>query len=159
MTTVLGIDPGAVWTGLAVRKGDECLDASTIGRVALSNPDDDIAYIDRLRDMIDSLILMHTPTEFHVETMRWPSKYVHGEQQTDRERLRVGFYLAQSCITYGAVIGALTPVTLIAPADHEHGTFPKNFRGKRPAHFSTNDHPRNDRRHEKAAYSIAGAQK
>lgn len=156
---VLGIDPGAIWTAFAVRDGDTCLDSATAGRMVLPDPDDDAAYVAHVIDLLNTLVSRYKVTEIHLESLTWPSSYLHGQRQKDRDRLRVGFNVARTAITYGAILGAVSPVVLIAPAEHEKGQFPKNLKGTRPKNFSRNENPRGDRRHEKAAFNIAGASK
>lgn len=154
---VVGIDPGAVHTALAVRRGSECLDATTVSRYALTDPDSDVEYVRRVLDQLDAFIEEHRPDAVHLESLSWPSAYLNGARVEDWNRLKVGSQVARTAITFGAILAAVDGVKLIRPDKHDSQWHPETLGRTRPAHFTRSDHPKGDRSHERAAFAIAGA--
>lgn len=136
-------------------------------------------------DMIDLLLERHhdagcdaatpwdatwetTPWRIAIEGVQTAQPYMGGKKV--HYTRNVMWALAQLSIIYGAVIGHFPGAVVVRPGhfDELHlpryggngnkaTTYPKELLRLRPRWFGPNDHPKGERRHEQAAWAIAGA--
>jgi hypothetical protein len=145
----------------------------------------DRSFAGQVLDMVDLLLDRHhdagvgaasdweaswdtTPWRVAIEGVRTAQPYMAGRKV--HYTRNVMWAITQLAVIYGAVIGHFPHAVVVRPAhfDELHlpkyggtgtkaDTYPKELLRLRPRWFGPNEHPRGERRHEQAAWAIAGA--
>lgn len=93
-----------------------------------------------------------------------------GGRKDTAERIAKLMSLIDTAVVVGTVVGQYPGVVVVRPrhlGDRGHarhgdvlaclGPYPKELIGKRPRHFTANEHFKGERTHERAAWAVAGA--
>lgn len=151
-TPVIGIDPGARYTGVVVRDGDAVLHSSTIVRPKEMNGTDwavmVVAEVQKiLRDFPRTIPVA-------IEGISDPKGFHHGKRAAINPK---------DIIRAGIVLGALVatwPTAEIVPAGgngSQHYThYPASLIGRRPPDLPGSTNGAGTRDHEQSAYDVAG---
>lgn len=154
MSVIIGVDPGAAQTGIAVRRGDELLHSNTVVRSGGFPRGCDLVDGSYLREIAEHLNGIHdevtfTPfTGMAVEGLNSPSPHI-------------GMTNPGSIIAAGVVLGyvvrwavGLMPYAIVPPSHHGAG-----YSGAYPAALLDRGGQvlkGGARRHERSAWDVAG---
>jgi hypothetical protein len=150
---VIGIDPGARYTGVVIRDGDVVLHASTLVRSQQMTSPTEWALLvlaqveDVLRDYPQMIPL-------GVEGVSDPKGFQHGKRAAinPKDIIRAGIVL-------GAVVARWPTGLVIPPGGNgsQHYThYPSVLIGRRPADLPGSTNGAGTRDHEQSAYDVAG---
>ncbi len=150
---VLGIDPGARYTGVVLRDGDVVLHASTLVR-----PDgvDPAGWARQVVDETRLLLFTGCPanTGVGVEGITEPKGFAHGR----RAPIDPAALLFAGTV-FGALVAAYPQAVVVPPGGNgsQHVThYPPELVGVRPADLPGSGGGAHTRAHEQSAYDVAG---
>lgn len=150
---MLGIDPGARYTGVVIRDGDVVLHSSTLVRPKEleSGTDWALRVLDQIR-VIKSEFGVHLPVA--IEGISDPKGFQHGKQAAinPKDIIRAGIVL-------GALVAEFPDAVIIAPGNNgsQHYThYPAVLIGRRPVDLPGDSQGAGTRGHEQSAYDVAG---
>jgi len=150
---IIGIDPGARYTGVVVRDGDAVLHSSTLVR-----PQEMISGTDWALSVIDqiAIILKDFPSSIpvSVEGISDPKGFHQGKRAAinPKDIIRAGIVL-------GAVVAAYPKAIVVPPGNNgsmHYSNYPAAIIGKRPADLPGSTQGAGTRGHEQSAYDVAG---
>jgi hypothetical protein len=104
-----------------------------------------------------------TPWRVAVEGVNLTQPFHQGQRLPAGHRAKLLWGMLQTTVPYAAVIGHFPAAVIVSPADRrrqetrDQDRLPKELSGHRPWRFGSNEHPKGDRVHERAAWSVAGA--
>lgn len=150
---VIGVDPGARYTGVVVRDGDCVLHAETIVRpLELQSPTE---WALKVTERLAEIIKIHGgKIPMGVEGISDPKGFQNGKRAAlnPRDIIRAGIVL-------GAVVALWPDAVVVAPGKNgsQHYTkYPSVLIGKRPADLPGSTNGAGTRDHEQSAYDVAG---
>ena len=151
---VLGVDPGARYTGVVLRDGDAVLHATTLVRVK-----DDTDPVEWARLCVTEIkIILFTvcppETKMGIEGVSVPKGFSNGK----RAPINPGPILFAG-VVLGAVSTAWPDAVIIPPGGNgsQHITnYPPDLVGRRPAELPGSTNGAGTRDHEQSAYDVAG---
>lgn len=151
---VLGIDPGARYTGIVLRDGDTVLHATTLVRpdnLQEGSPEWLLTVVERVR-----AILATCPpgTRVGIEGIAAPKGFARGKQAAINPAP-----LVHAAAIYGAVLATIPDAVVVPPGGNgsQHLThYPSVLQGRRPADLSGDSTGAGTRDHEQSAYDVAG---
>lgn len=149
---IVGIDPGARYTGLSIIDGDEnILLASTIVRPV--DEDNFIKWSKELATIIDDLIKDTPYIALGIEGVTEPKGFKNGVRSPMNPR---------DILRTGVVVGALSmhykDAIIIRPGGNgsrHDDDYPASLTGRRPANLPGDGGGSGTRRHEKSAFDVA----
>jgi hypothetical protein len=149
--TVLGIDPGARYTGITVRDNDDPVYSGIFVR-----PDTMSATQWALESARLSLEVYeeYKPTYVALEGISDPKGFYKGEQAAinPKDIIRTGIVL-------GALVATWPDAIIVEPGgngDRHESFYPACLSGRRPKDLPGSNKGSNTRKHEKSAYDVAG---
>lgn len=150
---VLGIDPGARYTGVVLRDGDAVLYASTLVRPDSLDP---VGWARSVVATIRDVLAAHCPagTRIGVEGVSTPKGFKGGR----RSPIDPGA-IVFAAVVLGAVIAAWPDAVVVPPGGNgsQHIThYPPELVGRRPAGLPGSSNNAGTRDHEQSAYDVAG---
>lgn len=149
---IVGIDPGARYTGLSIIDGDEnILLASTIVRPA--DEEDFIKWAKELAKMIDELIKDTPYIAIGIEGVTEPKGFKNGVRSpmNPKDILRTGVVVGALSMHYHQAI-------IIRPGGNgsrHDDDYPASLTGRRPVDLPGDGGSSGTRRHEKSAFDVA----
>lgn len=149
---IIGIDPGAKYTGVVIRDGDAILHASTLVRKEAQ--DSTTWALAVIRD-IKNILAEHTSLmPVAVEGINDPKGFHRGQRAAinPKDIIRAGIVL-------GAVIATWPDAIVVPPGNNgsQHYThYPADLIGRRPADLPGSSNNAGTRDHEQSAYDVAG---
>jgi hypothetical protein len=150
---VLGVDPGATYTGLCLRDGDVVLFAETVVRPKDMNPMDWAKHVlERVREVLFMECPANTLVAF--EGVTEPKGFVNGQKASLNPK-----HIVFTAVVAGAVAGAFPDAPVIPPGGNgsQHITnYPPVLVGRRPADLPGRKSGAGTRDHEQSAYDVAG---
>lgn len=150
---VLGIDPGATYTGICLRDGDVVLYAETIVRPKTMNPMD---WAKHVVERAKHILFMNCPanTQVGIEGVTEPKGFVNGQKAPLNPK-----HIVFTAVVAGAVAGAFPDAPVIPPGGNgsQHITnYPPVLVGRRPDDLPGENTGAGTRGHEQSAYDVAG---
>lgn len=149
--TVLGIDPGARYTGITVRDNDTPIYSGIFVR-----PQEMSAYDWALESKRLSLEVYDefNPTHVALEGISDPKGFHKGQQAAinPKDIIRTGIVL-------GALLATWPDAIVVEPGgngDRHESFYPDCLNGRRPKTLAGSNTGANTRKHEKSAYDVAG---
>lgn len=148
---VIGVDPGARYTGVVVRDGDVPLYAATLVRSDDTTATDWAIHVTQeIRKVCD----MYPNAPMGVEGVSDPKGFQFGKRSpiNPRDLVRAGIVL-------GAVVGVWTDAHIIPPGGNgsQHQShYPPQLIGRRPKTLPGASNGAGTRDHEQSAYDVAG---
>lgn len=150
---IIGIDPGARYTGVIVRDGDAVLHASTLVRPDSvdSGTEWALLVVEQIREIMKEF---PTTMPMGVEGISDPKGFQHGKKAAinPKDIIRAGIVL-------GAVVATWPKATIIQPGNNgskHYSHYPASLIGRRPADLPGNSQSAGTRGHEQSAYDVAG---
>jgi hypothetical protein len=150
---VLGVDPGARYTGVVLRDGDAVLHATTLVRDKDMNSGTEWAL-----QVVRQVELIHaecgTDTPVAIEGISDPKGFQHGKQAAinPKDIIRAGIVL-------GALVQKYPDSHIVKPGNNgsQHYThYPDVLIGRRPKELPGSSNSAGTRNHEQSAYDVAG---
>lgn len=150
---VIGIDPGARYTGVVVRDGDVVLHSSTLVRPATMESGTEWA-LTVIAEV--EMILKDFPTmiPIGVEGVNDPKGFHHGKRAAINPK-----DIIRAAIVLGAVVAHWPRAIVVPPGGNgsQHYTnYPADLIGRRPADLPGSTNGAGTRDHEQSAYDVAG---
>lgn len=150
---VIGIDPGARYTGVVVRDGDVVLHASTLVRPQSVTSSTDWALM-VITDIADILKDFPAMIPVGVEGVSDPKGFQHGKRAAinPKDIIRAGIIL-------GAVVARWPTAVVVPPGGNgsqHYSHYPDVLIGRRPADLPGSTNGAGTRDHEQSAYDVAG---
>lgn len=150
---VLGVDPGASYTGVCLRDGDVPLFAETIVRPKDMNPMD---WAKHVTDRVREILFMECPanTQVAIEGVTEPKGFKNGQRASLNPK-----WIVFTAVVAGAVAGAFPDAPVIPPGGNgsQHVTnYPPALVGRRPKDLPGRNTSPGTRDHEQSAYDVAG---
>lgn len=151
---VLGLDPGARYTGVVLRDGDAVLLATTLVRVL--DDTDPVAWMRLVVQEVRAILFTCCPpeTRIGIEGVSAPKGFKNGE----RAPINPGPILFAG-VVMGGLAMAWPDATIIPPGGNgsQHITnYPPALVGRRPADLAGSSNAAGTRDHEQSAYDVAG---
>lgn len=150
---IIGVDPGARYTGVIVRDGDAVLHASTLVRPKSleSGTEWALLVVEQIRQIMKEF---PTTMPMGVEGISDPKGFQHGKKAAinPKDIIRAGIVL-------GAVIATWPRATVIPPGNNgsqHYSHYPASLIGRRPADLPGDSQSAGTRGHEQSAYDVAG---
>lgn len=149
---VIGVDPGARYTGVVVRDGDVVLHASTLVRpVEMTGTDWAILCVEQVRSIVKDF---PATMPMGVEGVSDPKGFHRGKSAAinPKDILRAGIVL-------GAVVAVWPTAHIIKPGGNgsqHYSHYPAALIGRRPADLPGSTNSAGTRDHEQSAYDVAG---
>lgn len=150
---ILGIDPGARYTGVVLRDGDAVLHSTTLVRPQEQSSGTEwalsvVAGIEEILTQIDS-----TPS-IAIEGINDPKGFQHGKHAAinPKDIIRAGIVL-------GALVQRFPGAAIIAPGNNgsqHYSHYPDVLIGRRPKDLPGSSNSAGTRNHEQSAYDVAG---
>lgn len=150
---VLGVDPGARYTGVVLRDGDAVLHASTLVR-----SQDMTSGTEWALKVVQEVEAIHASYDLSIpvaiEGISDPKGFQHGKQAAinPKDIIRAGIVL-------GALVQRYPDSHIVKPGNNgsQHYThYPDVLIGRRPAELPGNSNSAGTRNHEQSAYDVAG---
>ncbi len=150
---IIGIDPGARYTGVVVRDGDVVLHASTLVRSLEDREGTDWALlvVRRIEEILQDYPQM---IPVGIEGINDPKGFHHGKQAAINPK---------DIIRAGIVLGACVqrwPTAIIVPpggnGSQHYTNYPAELIGRRPKDLLGSTNGAGTRDHEQSAYDVAG---
>lgn len=151
---VIGIDPGARYTGVVIRDGDAVLHSSTLVRSQEMSSGTDWALL--VVQQVDAIIAAAgiEVLPVGIEGISDPKGFQHGKRAAINPK---------DIIRAGIVLGALAqrfPDAFIVPpgnnGSQHYSHYPDVLIGRRPAELPGSSNSAGTRNHEQSAYDVAG---
>lgn len=150
---VIGVDPGAQYTGIVVRDGDAVLHASTLVR-----PSKDTTPLEFARFVVnflrDELVPQFPNALMGVEGVSDPKGYNRGQRASINPK-----YVMRMAVVAGGVAVAFPDAVEIPPGGNgtQHiSQYPDCLIGRRPKDLPGSNKGAGTRSHEQSAYDVAG---
>lgn len=156
MTLVLGIDPGAKYTGIVLVEDDKPLQAQTVARQAGWS---DKAWIERVVTACDAVAQGAGERKYlvAVEGLRRPQKGLNGRYVGFSPKVMEG--VMEAAVAYAAVLAVYEDAHVVAPnrngEQRPADEYPAELVRGRPTWFLPNEAPRGTRQHERSAFDVA----
>lgn len=152
-TPVLGVDPGARYTGVCLRDGDCLLFSSTFVRPKEMDP---VVWARLCVEEIKAVLVEHgsTVTKMAVEGVVAPKGFKGGKQAP----INPG-PIVMAGVVLGAVAGTWTDALVVPPGKNgsQHIThYPPELVGRRPTGLPGSSNGAGTRGHEQSAWDVAG---
>jgi len=150
MKTFIGIDPGARYTGVSVRKGDEVLLSSTYVRPQDMLPVTWAVYVvDAIRDEV---ISQFPEALIGIENVTIPNTHNGGKLNLMNPKPVI--HLA---LVVGALATAFPDAVIVRPGKNgSQEKYPAVLEGRRPKDLPGESNGAGTRNHERSAYDVAG---
>jgi hypothetical protein len=150
---IIGIDPGARYTGVVVRDGDAVLHSSTLVRPQdmSSGTEWALSVVAQIQEIMkDFPITM----PIAVEGISDPKGFHQGKRAAinPKDIIRAGIVL-------GAVVAIFPKAIVVPPGNNgsmHYSNYPASIIGKRPADLPGSSQKAGTRGHEQSAYDVAG---
>lgn len=149
---VVGIDPGARYTGVVVRDGDAVLHASTLVRPDAASATDWAVAVTVEAERILRGFPAGTPVG--VEGVSDPKGFNRGQRAAINPR-----DIIRAAVVLGAVVATWPSAIVVPPGGNgsQHYThYPASLIGRRPAALPGSTNNAGTRDHEQSAYDVAG---
>lgn len=150
---VVGVDPGARYTGVVVRDGDAVLHSSTLVRPQemASGTEWALSVIAQLRVILADFPAM---MPMGIEGISDPKGFQHGKKAAinPKDIIRAGIVL-------GAVVATWPTAVIIDPGNNgsqHYSHYPAELIGRRPADLPGAANGAGTRNHEQSAFDVAG---
>lgn len=150
---VIGVDPGARYTGVVVRDGDAVLHASTLVRPdsVESGTDWALLVVEQIREILKNF---PSTIPMGVEGISDPKGFQHGKKAAinPKDIIRAGIVL-------GAVVANWPKAEIVSPGNNgskHYSHYPAALIGRRPADLPGSSQGAGTRGHEQSAYDVAG---
>lgn len=149
---IIGIDPGARYTGVVVRDGDAVLHSSTLVRPEkMDGPDWALQVV---RDIKTILAAFPPGMPVAVEGISDPKGFHRGQKAAinPKDIIRAGIVL-------GAVVATWPQAAVVPPGNNgsqHYSHYPAELIGRRPADLPGASNGAGTRDHEQSAYDVAG---
>lgn len=149
---IIGVDPGARYTGVVVRDGDAVLHSSTLVRPKdMSATDWAVHVVVGVQEILKGF---PATTPVAVEGVNDPKGFHHGKRAAlnPKDIIRAGIVL-------GAVVATWPTATVVPPGGNgsqHYSTYPDSLIGRRPADLPGSTNGAGTRDHEQSAYDVAG---
>lgn len=150
-TRLLGIDPGARYTGIVVRDMDMPIYSGIFVRpVEMSATDWALECIKLSKEVYES----YNPDHIAIEGISDPKGFYKGQQAAinPKDIIRTG-------IVVGALVATWPHAIIVAPGgngDRDETFYPSSMNGRRPKDLDGSNNGAGTRKHEKSAYDVAG---
>lgn len=150
---IIGIDPGARYTGVVVRDGDAVLHASTLVRPESVESGTDWALL--VVAQVQQILKDFPVTiPIGVEGISDPKGFQHGKKAAinPRDIIRAGIVL-------GAVVATWPQAIIVKPGNNgskHYSHYPAGLIGRRPGGLAGDSQGAGTRGHEQSAYDVAG---
>jgi len=149
---IIGIDPGARYTGVVVRDGDAVTHSSTLVRPKDMNATDWAIHV--VAQVHEILKDFPATIPVAVEGVNDPKGFQHGKRASlnPKDIIRAGIVL-------GAVVATWPTATVVPPGGNgsqHYTTYPDSLIGRRPANLPGSTNGAGTRDHEQSAYDVAG---
>lgn len=151
VATVLGIDPGARYTGIIVRDNDEPIYSAIFVRpVDMGSTDWALESVRLSLEVYET----YQPTHVALEGISDPKGFYKGQQAAinPKDIIRTGVVL-------GALVATWPEAIIVDPGgngDRHESFYPDALNGRRPKTLAGSNKGANTRKHEKSAYDVAG---
>lgn len=151
VATVMGIDPGARYTGIIVRDNDEPIYSGIFVRPADMSSTD--WALESVRLSLE-VYKEYSPTHVALEGISDPKGFYKGQQAAinPKDIIRTGVVL-------GALVATWPQAIIVDPGgngDRHESFYPDALNGRRPKDLAGSNKGANTRKHEKSAYDVAG---
>lgn len=150
---VIGIDPGARYTGVVVRDGDVVLHASTLVRPkeVESGTEWALLVVEQVRGILAGFPAM---IPVGIEGISDPKGFQHGKKAAinPKDIIRAGIVL-------GALVAVWPTATIVPPGNNgsqHYSHYPAPLIGRRPDDLPGSTQGAGTRGHEQSAYDVAG---
>ncbi len=152
-TPVLGVDPGAVYTGVVLRDGDHLAHATTL---VGSTDADPVEWARRCVEDIKVILTSQCPAETRIaiEGVSKPKGFKDGKRASIDPQ-----YIIRAGVVLGAVAATWPEAHIVPPGRNgsQHIThYPAALVGARPADLPGSTNGAGTRDHEKSAWDVAG---
>lgn len=150
-TRLLGIDPGARYTGVVVRDMDIPVYSGIFVRpIEMSATDWALACIDHAKKVYDD----YKPQHVAIEGISDPKGFYKGKQAAinPKDIIRTG-------IVVGSLVATWPQAIIVEPGgngDRDESYYPDCLNGRRPKDLAGSNKGSGTRKHEKSAYDVAG---
>lgn len=149
---VLGIDPGARYTGVVIRDGDVVLHSSTLVRPKdlESGTDWALSCVKQILEIIEDF----KGIPVGIEGISDPKGFQNGKKAAinPKDIIRAGIVL-------GALVVVFPNATIVPPGKNgskHYSHYPAELIGRRPAELAGSSQSAGTRGHEQSAYDVAG---
>lgn len=151
---VLGVDPGARYTGVVLRDGDAVLYSTTLVRDV--NKKDPVEWMRLVVEDLKGILVTACPanTRMGIEGVSAPKGFKNGERASINPE-----YIIFAAVVLGGVAAEWPDALIIPPGRNgsEHIThYPPALVGRRPADLPGSSNGAGTRDHEQSAYDVAG---
>lgn len=150
---IIGIDPGARYTGVVIRDGDVVLHASTLVRPKdlHSSTEWALVVIAQIQTILKDFPML---IPIGIEGISDPKGFQHGKKAAinPKDIIRAGIVL-------GAVVATWPNSIIVAPGGNgsQHTShYPVSLIGRRPPELPGSSQGAGTRNHEQSAYDVAG---
>lgn len=149
--TVMGIDPGARYTGITVRDNDTPLYSGIFVRpIDMTATDWALESVKLASEVYD----IYQPSHVALEGINDPKGFHKGQQAAinPKDIIRTGIVL-------GALVMKWPHAIIVEPGgngDRHESFYPDELNGRRPKDLAGSNKGANTRKHEKSAYDVAG---
>lgn len=149
---IVGIDPGARYTGLVVRDGDAVLHSSTLVRPQdMSSTDWAITCLTGIQTILKDF---PRTIPIAIEGISDPKGFYRGQRAAinPRDIIRAGVVL-------GALVATYPTAVIVPPGNNgsqHYSHYPDSLIGRRPADLPGDTNGAGTRDHEQSAYDVAG---
>jgi hypothetical protein len=148
---VIGIDPGARYTAISVRDGDELLLSSTYVRPKELPP---ITWaVTVTKQIMEDIIPLYPDAPIGIEGITDPNAYNQGVKSLNNPKhlIHLGFVV-------GALAGAFPKAVIVRPGKNgKKEWYPDALMGRRPKTLPGIATGAGTRNHERSAFDVAGA--
>lgn len=150
---VIGIDPGARYTGVIVRDGDLVLHASTLVRPKDLNSGTEwaLVVVSQIQEILkDYPILM----PMGIEGISDPKGFQNGKKAAINPK-----DIIRAAIVLGSVVATWPNSTIVPPGGNgsqHYSHYPSVLIGRRPTDLPGSSQAAGTRNHEQSAYDVAG---
>lgn len=150
---VIGIDPGARFTGVSVR--DLSDDTILIASTYVKPPETEIVTwaLEVSSTIKRDVVALYPEARIGIEGVSDPKGYSNGKKSPINPK-----HIMRTCIVLGA-LAATFPDAVIVPPGHNGSSrtgYPDVLNGRRPKDLPGSSNGAGTRNHEKSAYDVAG---
>lgn len=148
--TVIGIDPGATYTGVSVRKGNEILLSSTY--VKPQETPQIVWAIELCSKIKNEIVDKHPEAAIGIEGISDPKGFSGGKKAPINPK-----HIIRAAMVLGA-LAATFPHSVIVKAGRNGNQdwYPEELKGRRPATLAGESNGAGTRNHERSAFDVAG---
>jgi hypothetical protein len=150
---VIGVDPGARYTGVVIRDGDAVLHASTLVRPdnVTSGTEWSLLVVAQIQQILTQFPVT---TPMGVEGISDPKGFQHGKRAAINPK-----DIIRAAIVLGAVVATWPAAVVVEPGSNgsrHYSNYPASLIGRRPADLPGDSQSAGTRGHEQSAYDVAG---